>query len=66
MVKGMNVVATCYGHKIYYESKLYEQFIVLWPKWNGSSEMHRFDSEEDAKNFISEQVPESWFERHLS
>ena len=66
MGKNMNVVKTCYGHKIYYESMLYEQYIVLWPKSMGNSEMHRFDKIEEAEGFIEEQVPESWFMRHLS
>lgn len=66
MGKGLKEVDVCYGHKIYYESNLYEQFIVFWPKWNGSSEMHRFNTEIEAKKFIEDQVPKSWFERHLS
>jgi len=66
MGKGMNVVSTCYGHKIYYESQLYEQFIVLWPKWNGGSEMHRFDKLDEAKGFIENNMPKAWYNKHLA
>lgn len=66
MEKGLTEVAVCYGHKIYYEAGLYKQYIVLWPKWNGNKELRRFDTQQQAEDFIVEEMPKSWINKYLS
>lgn len=59
-MRGLIDAGTCYGHKIYYDPNLYEQFIVLWPN-AGHKEMHRFDKKEQAESFIEENYPQKCF-----
>ena len=53
MNEAMKVVTSHMGIKIYFV-RLFNQFAVLYPKGDGTSTMNRFDTEDEAKDFIEE------------
>lgn len=59
----MRVAEIYFKVKIYY-SDLFGQYIVLAPKGNGLSSMHRFDDIEQAKEFIDKSTPIRWWEEN--
>lgn len=58
----MDVVKVHYNYKIYHDA-FFGQYRVLLPKGNGNSEMHKFDSIEEAESFIEENLPSMWWRR---